>query len=76
MTSRIYAEANPWRAKTIEWQLPSPPPRFNFERIPRVIGGPYEFGVPGTVHALLGEDEIRVHRARTATQGQSPAASA
>jgi cytochrome c oxidase subunit 1 len=49
------AKANPWRAKTIEWQVSSPPPRFNFDRIPLVVGGPYEFGVPGAVHALMDE---------------------
>ena len=47
------APANPWRAKTIEWMVSSPPPRFNFEQIPRVVGGPYEFGVPGARHAIL-----------------------
>ncbi len=47
------AEANPWRAKSIEWQVSSPPPRFNFDQIPRVVGGPYEYGVPGAVHAVM-----------------------
>ncbi|MEZ5075073.1 MAG: cbb3-type cytochrome c oxidase subunit I [Solirubrobacterales bacterium] len=47
------ASANPWRAKTIEWLVSSPPPRFNFDRVPTVVGGPYEFGVPGARHALL-----------------------
>ena len=53
------AGPNPWRARTIEWQLSSPPPRFNFERIPRVVGGPYEYGVPGARHALMGADADR-----------------
>jgi cytochrome c oxidase subunit I len=53
------APGNPWRAKTIEWQVSSPPPRFNFEQIPRVVGGPYEYGVPGAVHALMDEDGER-----------------
>jgi cytochrome c oxidase subunit 1 len=60
------APDNPWRAKTIEWQVSSPPPRFNFEQIPRVVGGPYEFGVPESVHALMSEDEVRAHDAASA----------
>jgi heme/copper-type cytochrome/quinol oxidase subunit 1 len=32
------AEANPWRARTLEWQVSSPPPYFNFARIPVVTG--------------------------------------
>ena len=51
------ASANPWRAKTIEWQVSSPPPLFNFDEIPRVVGGPYEFGVPGARHAIMAGDE-------------------
>ena len=41
------AESNPWRAMTLEWQVSSPPPVFNFDEIPQVVGGPYEYGVPG-----------------------------
>ena len=51
------AGPNPWRSKTLEWLVSSPPPRFNFEKIPRVVGGPYEFGIPGARHALLAGDE-------------------
>ena len=38
------AEANPWRAQTLEWQTASPPPIQNFDHIPTVSSGPYEYG--------------------------------
>ncbi len=47
------AAANPWRSLTLEWQVSSPPPRFNFDEIPQVVGNPYEYGVPGARHAVL-----------------------
>jgi cytochrome c oxidase subunit I len=47
------AAANPWRALTLEWQVSSPPPIFNFDTVPTVVGGPYEYGVPGAVHGLF-----------------------
>jgi len=47
------AVANPWRALTLEWQVSSPPPIFNFDSMPTVVGGPYEYGVPGAVHAVF-----------------------
>lgn len=37
------AEANPWGGVTLEWQIPSPPPAENFEEIPVVNHGPYDF---------------------------------
>jgi cytochrome c oxidase subunit 1/cytochrome c oxidase subunit I+III len=30
------AAANPWDAATLEWSVPSPPPAFNFRRIPEI----------------------------------------
>ena len=47
------AVANPWRALTLEWQVSSPPPIFNFDAVPTVVGGPYEYGVPGAVHGIF-----------------------
>jgi cytochrome c oxidase subunit 1 len=47
------AVANPWRGMTLEWQVSSPPPIFNFDRVPTVVGGPYEYGVPGAVHGIF-----------------------
>jgi cytochrome c oxidase subunit 1 len=40
------APANPWQIRSIEWQLPTPLPRRNFERIPVFTGGPYDYGDP------------------------------
>jgi cytochrome c oxidase subunit 1 len=51
------ADGNPWRAHTLEWQVSSPPPIFNFDDVPTVVGGPYEFGVPGAVHGVFKERE-------------------
>jgi len=49
------AAANPWGARTLEWQVPSPPPVENFRAPPVVVGGPYDYGVRGApAHALLG----------------------
>jgi cytochrome c oxidase subunit 1 len=38
---------NPWQSRGLEWQVPSPPPPGNFERVPVVLSGPYEYGTPG-----------------------------
>jgi cytochrome c oxidase subunit 1 len=36
---------NPWNSRGLEWQVPSPPPVYNFEHVPVVLSGPYEYGV-------------------------------
>jgi cytochrome c oxidase subunit 1 len=37
------AGPNPWRATGLEWQCPSPPTTFNFEKVPIVTIGPYAY---------------------------------
>ncbi len=64
------ATGNPWRSLTLEWQVTSPPPVFNFDEIPTVVGGPYEYGVPGAVHGVFGGTGA------TAEPTQEPAESA
>jgi cytochrome c oxidase subunit 1 len=40
------AAANPWRAKTLEWQTPTPVPIDNWTTIPIVTSWPYTYGRP------------------------------
>jgi cytochrome c oxidase subunit 1 len=46
---RKQAPQNPWQARGLEWQVPSPPPADNFEHIPVVLAGPYEYGDPNAL---------------------------
>ncbi len=65
------AVANPWRALTLEWQVSSPPPIFNFDSVPTVVGGPYEYGVPGAVHGVFRKGaEVATARAGATTAPQ------
>ncbi len=40
------APENPWDATTMEWSLPSPPQHGNWEELPTVYHGPYEYSHP------------------------------
>jgi cytochrome c oxidase subunit 1 len=37
---------NPWGARTLEWMISSPPPYYNYRKIPAVLAAPYDFGNP------------------------------
>jgi cytochrome c oxidase subunit 1 len=45
LIKREPAEANPWRAKSIEWTLPTPVPLHDFDEIPVFDADPYPYGV-------------------------------
>jgi cytochrome c oxidase subunit 1 len=45
--ARVPAAENPWASKGLEWQVPTPVPVMNFERIPIINTTPYEYGVTG-----------------------------
>ena len=40
---------NPYNSRSLEWQLPSPVPAQNFERIPVILAGSYEYGDPAAL---------------------------
>src|SRR5215469_14191187 len=42
---RVKETGNPWDSRGLEWQVSSPPPPENFEHIPVILSGPYEYGV-------------------------------
>ncbi len=44
--ARVPEEGNPWNSRGLEWQTTSPPPAGNFEHVPVVLSGPYEYGTP------------------------------
>ncbi|TMA60616.1 MAG: cytochrome c oxidase subunit I, partial [Deltaproteobacteria bacterium] len=50
------AERNPWQANTLEWTTLSPPPHGNFEVLPTVYRGPYEYSSPLVKEDWLPQD--------------------
>jgi cytochrome c oxidase subunit 1 len=54
------AQRNPWRANTLEWSAPSPPPHGNFEVVPVVYRGPYEYSHPSALEDWLPQDRPAV----------------
>jgi cytochrome c oxidase subunit I len=53
------APPNPWHATGLEWQTPSPPPKANFLRPPRVDADPYEYHDFGRSEEIGGEARAR-----------------
>jgi cytochrome c oxidase subunit 1 len=57
------AADNPWQANTLEWSTTSPPPHENFETIPVVYRGPYEYSLPGVTEDWLPQDRELIPQA-------------
>jgi len=47
------APLNPWDDNGLEWSTPSPAPHGNWDTLPTVYRGPYEFSVPGASEDYL-----------------------
>jgi cytochrome c oxidase subunit I len=58
------AERNPWQANTLEWVAPTPTPHGNFETIPTVYRGPYEYSSPEAEEDYLPQDRSLAAGAR------------
>lgn len=54
------AGENPWEATTLDWSAtPTPPvPHGNFEKIPEVHRGPYEYSLPNNVRDYAPQNEL------------------
>ncbi len=50
---------NPWKANSLEWATTSPPPHYNFARIPTVYHPAYEYSVPGVADDYLPQTRPR-----------------
>jgi len=60
---------NPWRANTLEWTIPSPAGHGNFDVIPTVYHGPYEYSSPMSDDDYLPQDQpVDGERAKLAQQ--------
>ncbi|MDK1019597.1 MAG: cbb3-type cytochrome c oxidase subunit I [Actinomycetota bacterium] len=51
------AGANPWNARTLEWQISSPPSHHNFLSQPVVVGHPYDYGAGDAPHVVFPDAE-------------------
>ncbi len=69
---RAKAESNPWRSKSLEWQVPTPVPVNNFEQIPVFDSDPYDYGTPLVVGGPAGRRRRRVRAMSTPSEETPP----
>ena len=63
------APANPWQANTLEWSTASPPPHHNFDTIPVVHRGPYEYSAGTGPEDWLPQDRLMVAGSSSTAEG-------
>jgi cytochrome c oxidase subunit 1 len=54
------ASPNPWQANTLEWSTSSPPPHHNYDVLPVVYRGPYEYSAPDSPQGWLPQHQALV----------------
>ncbi|GMQ94751.1 MAG: cytochrome c oxidase subunit I [Acidimicrobiia bacterium] len=47
------AGSNPWNARTLEWQVSSPPTHHNFLSQPVIVGHPYDYGAEDSPYVIF-----------------------
>ena len=59
LRSKKTGESNPWDATTIDWTDTTSPPlgHGNFDKVPTIYNGPYEYSVPGSKKDFLPQSQ-------------------
>ncbi|MGE5377672.1 MAG: cytochrome c oxidase subunit I, partial [Bacteroidota bacterium] len=59
------AEGNLWNSRSPEWQVPSPMPAHNYAVPFRVVGHPYDYGLPGSKYVEFISEPDYTHHEET-----------
>lgn len=70
------AEANPWRSRSPEFQLPSPIPVHNFDEPLEVVGEPYDYGLAGSAYVNIDKQRYVQPKVEPPADATSPAPAA
>ncbi len=73
---RVPETGNPWRSRSLEWQVSTPPPPENFKRVPVILAGSYDYGVKNALPVADLNPPHGVIAAAYAPVGASPAGEA